>query len=806
MPKPVMIVGFLVSLWTGIALHAEEHWALQPIRAVDPPQVQAKAWSRTRIDRFILAKLEAANLRPTPEADQRTLLRRAYVDLIGLPPTAAEVRQFENNPSPTAYEAMLERLLARPEYGERWARHWLDVARYADTPGYEEGSVGTYPFAFTYRDYVIRSLNEDPSFKQLIREQLAADQLALDEKAAWKLAAMGFLTLGPRFNHSRHEIIDDRIDVLSRGFMGLTIACARCHDHKFDPIPTDDYYGLYGIFASSSEPNYAALPKVGSWQGSFKRYRAFRNQLRERQVKLEVFQKRMHRRIRQQMLEQLGDYLHYLVIADPRHAADSLEAVQDLRRALRGPTPYGPGVIVNWEHRIAANGTSDPIFGAWNALVQLPQTEFARKAAITLDKLTTGNRLVLEKLRGRPLTSMVEVAEVYADLLNRAEGRWQQWRKANPEATQLPNPAWESLRQVLYASDSPLVFDIDTARDYYTDEEFNQYMARKRQLNELFLNYADVAAPRAMVLQDRSNPANAQVFARGNPERPVREAPRHFPEALAHVSRKAFTHGSGRLELAEAIASDHNPLTPRVIVNRVWRWHFGRGLVETTSDFGMRGETPSHPKLLDDLAARFVANGWSLKWLHREIMTSATYRQASRRTSAATDPDPDNRLLSRMRPRRLGFEALRDAILLVSGQLDRTIGGQGIEAFDQPRRSLYLHIDRQDLPAVRRAFDFPSADLSAARRSETTTPQQALFFLNSPFVQRAVENILEQLDANQLENRSDVIVALYEQILSRPPKQEERIAAQNYLENVPKNGLTDLAHALLASNEFMFVD
>ncbi|MEX2112664.1 MAG: PSD1 and planctomycete cytochrome C domain-containing protein, partial [Pirellulales bacterium] len=540
----------------------KSHWAFQPLEAPPQPAVKQADWPQTPLDVFVLAQLEGQGLAPSPPADRRTLIRRASYDLLGLPPTAEEVEAFANDPNPRAFDRVIERLLASPHYGERWARHWLDVARYADTKGYVFTADRNYPNAYRYRDWVVQAFNRDMPYDQFLVEQIAADCLPGDDKS--RLAAMGFLTVGRRFLNNQHDIIDDRIDVLTRGTMGLTVTCARCHDHKYDPIPTEDYYSLYGVLASSIEP--------------------------------------------------------------------------------------------------------------------------------------------------------AEPAEY-------------------------------------------------------------------------------------MTLADAEQPVNPHVFVRGNSGNPGPEVPRQFLKLLSGESRQPFADGSGRLELAQAIASRHNPLTPRVIVNRLWLQYFDKPLVETPSDFGVRSAPPTHPALLDHLAASLVNDGWSLKHLARVILRSATYQQASFDRPECRAIDPENKLLWRMNRKRLDFEGLRDALLAVSGQLDDALGGPAVTLTATPwprRRTLYGSIDRQNLPNLFRTFDFASPDTHSPQRFRTTVPQQALYLMNSPFLGDQVRALAE-LAQQQAGDAPGRIAALYRLALARNPSEQELALGQAFLEDESAREPSELPMALPAS-------
>ena len=610
---------------------AATHWSFQPITNPEPPHpVDAAQWAQSPVDQFILAKLESANLQPSPKADKRTLLRRATFDLIGLPPTAAEVEAFEQDNAPDAFARILDRLLASPQYGERWGRHWLDVARYADTRGYlAGGEERRFAYSYTYRDWVIDALNRDLPYDQFIIQQLAADQDLAKDGDPSPLAAMGFLTLGRRFLNNEADIIDDRIDVVSRGLMGLTTACARCHDHKFDPISQKDYYALYGVFASSREPK-----------------------------ELPLLQDTRDEKTRE-------DYSRELAKRE-QEITDFFEVRRQERAWLLSMTLYVPVV-----------------------------------PPVTQGSLNRIEREKLTALRGK-------------------------------------------IEQ---------------------------------------LNGSPTAPPRAMVLNDKPDLYNPHVFIRGNPGRPGDAVPRRFLTVLAKGDPKPFTTGSGRLDLARAIASKENPLTARVIANRVWAYHFGKGLVRTPADFGVKGEQPTHPELLDWLASRFMEDGWSLKKLHKLVMLSSVYQESSEIPENASQADPENRLLSHMNRQRLDYEAVRDSLLCVAGQLDLTPGGQGVELTKAPcakRRAVYGFIDRQNLPGVFRTFDFASPDTTSPQRYVTTVPQQALFMMNSPFVLEQTQALAKKVGAEG-EPKPELIQSLYRQVLARPAEVAEVEAGSRFV-------------------------
>ena len=600
-----------------------DHWAFKPIKKQTVPEIVDKNRVQTPIDAFIIAKLDENKMAMSPAADKRTLIRRATFDLIGLPPTPEEVNAFLADNSPDAFAKVVDRLLASPQYGERWGRYWLDVARYSDTKGeikrkFEDPR---YPSSWTYRDYVVKSMNNDKPFNKFIVEQIAADKLKNDDKT--DLSAMGFLTLGDRFNNMPNDIINDRIDVVTKGFLGLTVTCARCHDHKFDPIPQQDYYSLHGIFNSSIEPpDYPIVGKVPN----------------------------------------TPEYQEYL----------KKRAAIDQQMALA-------------------------------------------KRAVELNRKVR-NRSVLKELR-----------EKEGDL-NRQ-------------------------REALDATDPG-------------------------------------APPRAMMLVDRQDPKDSHVFIRGEAGNKGDVAPRRFLEILSPPSRKLYNVGSGRFELALSIIATNNPLTSRVIVNRVWLHHFGEGIVTTPDDFGNQSAPPSHPELLDWMASWFMENGWSLKKLHRLIMLSSVYQQSSEGNARYEVKDPDNRLLWRANIRRLEFEAVRDSLLAIGGKLDLSMGGKPVnlgagEEGYSTRRTVYGYIDRQNLNEIYNQFDFANPGIETGKRYETIVPQQSLFLMNSPLVVEQARNLVSRSEFQSLKDDQSRISWLYQRIYQREPSATEIKIAEKFLERSP---------------------
>jgi hypothetical protein len=796
---------------------ARSNWAFQPVRQPIVPVVKHKGLVRTPVDNFILARLEAASLPPSPMAEKRTLIRRATFDLIGLPPTPEEVAAFEADKSPGAFATVVDRLLASPRYGERWGRHWLDVARYADSKGYVFEEDRHYAYAYTYRDYVIRAFNEDLPYDQFIKEQIAADLLpgTSDRRS---LAALGYLTLGRRFVNNIHDIIDDRIDVVCRGMMGLTVACARCHDHKFDPIPSRDYYSLYGVFASSMEPDQEPLLGTEAPAKARDEYLAERKKRVEERDK---FRQEKERAMSAQLRDQSGDYLLAAYEAQPSTNKPDVDGVAHAHK-------LDPDVLRRWMAGLDGwRKSQQAIFAPWFAFAALTDKDFpslakelAAKFSAHQDAAGSINPLVARAFAGEPPSTIKDVADRYGRLLKEIDKSWEAALAAtnSPAVKALPDAAQESLREILYAADAPANVprsEFDRLYDTPTGQKLREL---QRHIDELDAT-SPGAPPRAMALVDRPDPHDAHVFIRGNCDNPGPEAPRQFLEVLSGPDRKPFQKGSGRLELAEAIASRDNPLTARVLVNRVWLHHFGSALVATPSDFGTRSDAPTHPELLDYLAARFMDEGWSIKKLHRLIMLSGTYQQSSQNNTACAKIDPNNQLLWRMNRQRLELEAMRDTLLVISGKLDLTAGGHAVDITDpaSTRRTVYGYVDRQNLPDEFRAFDFASPDTSCPRRFYTTVPQQSLFMMNSPFVIAQATNLVARPDFHSASTDQQRLDLLYQLAYQRDPSREEIDWAVQFLQTPAtefaatgtKNHLTawqKYAQVLLMSDELVFVD
>jgi hypothetical protein len=672
-------------------------WAFQPVAEVPAPNVRDQSWPKKWIDTFVLQQLESKQLAPSPPADPRTLIHRAFLDLTGLRPTYEQVEAFAKDPSYEAYAKIIEQLLASPQYGQRWGRFWLDVARYGDDNPTGEATNPPYPYAWRYRDWVIQAMNRDLPYDRFVKLQLAGDLMPGVPRS--DLVATGFLGAGPVYHKDGRlskDVIenlymddwDERVDVVTRGLLGLTVACARCHDHKFDPIPTRDYYSLAGVFAST--------------------------------------------------------------VAAPRPTAD-VDAEAETRFMAAAQRLFYLSYVANLMRTEPGSKPGDARKTVERMLVELDKIE---KEIATLRQTLPDLHAYLAKLDKRPAPYEPFVGPV------------------------LPTPPAPRQRGGRGGNNEP-----------YFHSVFDAGL------------WVDGSDPDVTMLDVRpGRPRDLRVLPGGNVANPKEIAPRGFLTVLTKGD-PAFRHGSGRLELAERLFTDAGPLTARVIVNRVWGWHFGKPIVETPSDFGAQGDKPSHPQLLDDLAARFIANDWSLKWLHREIMLSATYRQASRPRPDAAKIDPANKLLGRMNPRRLDIEAFRDCLLQASGDLDLSDGGPSTD-LDLPgnkRRTVYARVSRGRLNYLLQLYGFPEATMHSPGRETTTTPLQQLFVLNSPFVSDRAAALASSV-AKEPDTPAKVR-ALYRKVLARDPTARELTLATDYLK---KGSVKDYAHALLGTNEVIF--
>jgi cytochrome c553 len=774
---------------TDIEAAARDHWAFRPITPppITPPEIGPNA---NPIDLLIGRNLHDRGFRATEPADMPTLIRRATFDLHGLPPTFAQ-----NQTAREDFPKLVRELLASPRYGERWGRHWLDVARYSDAKDgvLMYGDARIRPFAYTYRDYVIRAFNDDKPFDRFVHEQLAADKLSLPPDAP-ELAGLGLLTLGRMFDRNLHDVIDDQIDVISRGFLGLTVSCARCHDHKFDPIPTADYYSLYGVLASCIEPY--DRPRIGPLTDAGK---PFEDEFAAKLKQVVDQQQTHYDEVLKTARERTADYLVQAATTEPDVAETAIFFLSLIPDQLR------PQVTRRWRQTIAKRAfPDDPVFGPWADLVAeisrqpmapiSPQTERWRQNGVD-------PRIIDGLVAANPQT-VADVAKAYGQILVDA------WKKAEAAADPADPAAIDAdpLASLLVSRSGPVWFPKQDVANYLSRTPGDAYRGLLGELDAIAVKHPDAAA-RAMVLWDAEVLCDPVIFQRGDPIQRGAPVPRQFLAAVSTQPRSPFQSGSGRLELAQAIASPQNPLTARVWVNRVWMHHFGQPLVDSPSDFGLQTPRPLQHELLDFLADFLIKNGWRTKPLHELIMTSDAYRRDSR---LGDDPafreqltaDPNNTHLWRGNRQRLDFEQMRDTLLMVSGDLDPTMYGRPKVLTDESnhRRTIYAFVERQNIPAVVQTFDVATADTSTARRVTTTVPQQALFAMNSQFMlgrSRALAGRVAALAS------VDPVGVLYEAVYGRRPSDDERQLANEFL----REGTTEqFAQALLMSNELMFID
>ncbi len=747
----------------------ESHWAFQKVTKPEPPKVtNPKLKPANPVDAFIASRLDQAGLDFAPPADRATLGRRLYVTLTGLPPSYEQLQAFIKDPSPNAPAKLIDDLLDSPQYGERWARYWLDIARYSDTEGYQvAGKDIRYPYAFTYRDWVVNSLNSDMPYNEFLKHQLAADLIAGADTSSKNLAAMGFLTVGDTFISNKDLQTDDRIDTVTRGMLGLTVTCARCHDHKSDPIPTKDYYALYGVFNSSEIPE--DLPVIGRAANEAD-YQAYRAEISKVEEKMSAFRKDVYDDIRK------GDRLReYFAFAQQANKED---LKNEAFRGKAGQLKLRDRVASRWRDflkRQLSTAKPNPVMVAWKEFDSLPSGDFEKAALAVREKLakdgSPANGVIRIELAKRPAPkSMADVMGLYADVfLTCLSG------------SQPDNADWQQVRTLLMDGQSPMSVPVEQVEQHFFTRKDMEQMVRFRNEAKRIELASPGAPPRAMVMVDKPKPVDMRVFIRGNPGRPGEVAPRGY---LTLLGGQKFTNGSGRRDLAEAIGSNDNPLTPRVMVNRVWLQHFGRPLVSQTSDFGVQTPAPDQLDLLNWLSASFVAEGWSLKKLHRLILNSRAYQQSSLTTPQKEEKDAENNLISRMNRQRLDYEAMRDAMLRVTGTLDTgRMGGRpvALNAADvNSRRSLYLFVDRFNQATVPAMFDFANPDTHSPQRFVTTVPQQALFLMNSPFMRDQSGKLATKLPMEGSSVDSQAITALYRQVLLRDPKPEEVELVQRF--------------------------
>jgi hypothetical protein len=767
--------GTVAAKLSGLTDKARAHWAYQPIKPQAIPVVKNTAWVKTPVDSFIMAKLEANGLTPNKAASKEVLMRRAYYDLIGLPPTPEELSEFLKDKAPNAFEKVVDHLLASPHYGERWGRFWLDSARYADTTGAERvrNEDYRYAYAWTYRDWVIKSFNSDKPYDEFLMEQLAADQLPGAKEHPERLAALGFLTVGKRFANN-NDTIDERIDTIAKAMLGMTVSCARCHDHKFDPIPQMDYYSLHGVLTSIKEPEVkpALVPPAAT-------------------ADLAAFKKKM------KVLEDGNREEYYKVVAERGAEFRKKAAAYVLAKSLRGndSADLQLKIKVTEENKLdrgvqGALRLGGDIFGPMRWFEDFGESDWKDRVKDYFDEIKSGRRnignsIVREAfINTNPSTihSMKDVADIYGRVFTGLQPKADAYIKACHDATTTQVTGYDrdllQLLQIPVAVEPAPLINSEHLRKIiptlgFRNNQGNRYFNFEK-INELEL-LDPGSPPLAMAVVD-ANVHDDPVFIRGEAANHGPIAPRRFLEILSPKDRPLFKKGSGRVELARDIASKDNPMTPRVIINRIWMHHFGEGFVRTPDDLGVQSEAPSHQELIDYLAARFMEEGWSFKKMHKLIMMSSVYQQTADANAAYALKDPANRYLWRANLRRLDFEAVRDTILMFTGNLDASIGGRPVNLTDEPyayRRSIYGYIDRGNLPELMQQFDFSDPDRPNSHRTSTIVPQQALFFMNSPMAVDVARRVTQRPEFLNAASDMGRVRALYLVLFQREPQGRE---------------------------------
>ena len=845
-----------------------EHWAFQAMRRPTPPPVRNESWVRKPIDRFILSRLELEGLDPVGPAGKRQLLRRVTFDLTGLPPTPAAIDAFLADTRSDAYERVVDRLLASPRYGERWGRHWLDVARYADSNGLDENVA--HRNAFLYRDWVIAAFNDDLPYHQFVKAQIAGDLLpaASDEERFANLRATGFLTVGAKVLAEQDvdkmliDIVDEQVNVVGRAFLAEPIGCARCHDHKFDPIPTADYYAMAGIMRSTKtmggeDSRWVERPLAD--EATVDAYEAAQELVEEAEEAVSAVIDAQNEELRRPRREALAAYL---LAAEEAYSywsedeeANRVAMDEVYRIAERDGLEVA--VVAKWVRAFFDYREGPPVQGdgANPSVVFEIWDTYASADPSTYEKVTEDLRSLIasEKVLIAPLTrnlvrgpaprSLEEVAWRYANLFGVIDIAWSEHlqrlglrdeEELSPRDFRLPREQ-EELRRLVYDGRLCILCLPQTEEERFYPEEVMTELAALRAVVE---EREAASPPRplyAMSVQE-DEIVDLPVHIRGShlnlTDTPQ---PRGFLRVTDHLvpPPPIPANESGRLQLAEWITHPEHPLTARVMVNRLWHWHFGRGLVDTPSNFGATGSTPTHPELLDWLPRRFIEQGWSVKALHREILLSSTYRLSTDygRVQAATDEG--NQLHWRMNRRRLEVEPIRDSLLQLAGTLDLTMGGRVEEynprgyvfsegnTFGQfnfyaaPRRSVYMPVVRNAIYDIFAGFDFGNASDSVGARPATVVPSQALLMMNSEFVETQARRFAERLLADTAASPEARIATAFVYAYGRQASQAEIDDSLSFLaemRNVAPAGeeetfaWTRLCHVILGASEFIYID
>jgi hypothetical protein len=793
-PKEAAAVAPTSSGGRKITEADRQWWSFQPVKDPTPPTVKNTAWARTTLDRFILAKLEEKHLSPAPPAQKLTLLRRATYDLTGLPPTTSEIDAFLADNSPQAFAKVVDRLLASPQYGERWGRHWLDVARFADSTGMDEDHV--YPNAWRYRDYVVNAFNADLPFNRFIEQQIAGDLLpaATPEERQKGITATGFLALGPKplAQQDRiqmiYDVVDEQIDTTSRAFLGVTLACARCHDHKFDPLLTRDYYAMAGIYASTLDFRNLGRPGSVSYINN---------------VPLDPAAYNAHLAHR------------WRTSAKMLEMEEAMSEDYAREGALRRP-------------KIAAQLSAAWKVHATGAKLEDVAGESAKDVAAWLKWIDASDQKAREGYLKKWFHATAEtidaVSKEYEESFTKAATKW--------EST-LAN--WRKNYAVEFAQDRDLPArpkpDAE-ANPFFAAAGFDKGPLALQDSDRVAFLRAEHAAlmksmppePAVAAAVTENIPVDQHIFLHGDHHSEGAKVDRTFPYVLAGENQEPPKSGSGRVELAHWLASPDNPLPARVMVNRIWQWHFGEALVRTPNNWGRTGDQPANPELLDYLAKRFVEGGWSVKAMHRMIMLSSAYQMSAEVSPEAKELDPANRLVSRFNRTRMSVEEIRDSVLALSGRIDLKLGGKvemqakgkKVEIDDLMRRTMYITVRRGSVPALLSNFDFGDATTAGEGRARTNVAPQALFVMNSRMVvERAGDFAKRLLDDSTLPDDKARIERAYLMAFTRRPDASEVDGALSYMaslaKKLPAEGSREAAwrsfcHVLLSTNEFLYLD
>ncbi len=774
-------------------------WAFLALRKTKVPAVRDSAWARNDIDRFILARLEQEGLKPVAPADQLTLIRRVTLNLTGLPPTPEEIDAFAKDGSPQAFDKVVDRLLASPRYGEAWGRMWLDVARYGEDDyrslDPQQRGMNPYPNAYLYRDWVIKAFNDDLPYDQFVSAQLAADQFEPLSRVR-HLPALGFLGLGPWYYDNgaveitRADERNDRVDAVTRGLLGLTVACARCHDHKYDPIPTKDYYAMAGVFLNTEYHEYPLAPKA-----VVEEHKAAEKTIEKKEQLLAEYLRNESRQLGETLVFQASKYMMaaWRVLGEKKEekarVVDSEKLDYELfdrwLRFLAKPPVYYPN-LKSWQELIAKGGSKT----AARKLADDFQRQLVDVVLAKKDVRAQNEIIVAKALPGTKPKQPSNLPNEFVTNDDFCPGCGLELKGLPTEQTNLYNDLFEEDLDSTAAPGQPQKSPLLAFRGWGLERQLGP---DRRALIEALR--ADIAAMKKALpekfayvhgVRDLPGrpPENLKVNIRGSVFRLGEEAPRGFLTVLSPKPDEpvTFTNGSGRLELARTILAQ--PLAVRVIVNRIWKGHFGTGIVDTPSNFGINGERPSHPELLDHLAQYFLDHGMSIKALHREILRSATYRLSGANAKANSEKDPANRLYWRANRPRMSAEQIRDSVLSVSGALEPQMGGPSAPLTpNSKRRTIYGRVSRYKLDEYLQLFDFPSASQTAEKRFSTDVPLQRLFLMNSEFMQQHAEKLAERVAGEPTEEAR--IQRAYRLIFGRTATPAEVRAGRDFLLTEP---------------------